>query len=837
MPDGFLHRQFPEELSDLSELSFDLRWTTSLLTRRIWERLDPEGWARAENPYLILLNASQEQLEEAARDERFVEDLDWWRQKADEYQSRPTWFETEHASSPLKRIAYFSMEFGLSEALPIYSGGLGMLAGDHLKSASDLGVPLVGIGILYQQGYFRQVLAPDGLQREAFPYNDPNSLPVMPLVEHGRWLRVSIELPGRTLILRVWQARVGRVPLYLLDSNDPLNSPWDRGITANLYDAGRDKRLLQEIVLGVGGWRLLEQLGIDVDVCHLNEGHAAFAVLARAAGVSNQSGLSVPEAFRATRAGNVFTTHTPVSAAFDKFDPDLIAHYAQAFLATVSLRVENLLALGRSDPHDASEPFNMAYLAMRGCCHVNGVSNLHGKVSQKLFTGLYPAWPQREIPVGAITNGVHIPTWNSLPARNLWLQTSGDNGWFDDLHDTQQRVQSMETVALWNMRSEARQALVDYARQRFTRQLQIRGTSQRDVEKAAHVLDPNALTLGFARRFTEYKRPLLLLHDSNRLQSMLADSSRPVQLIVAGKAHPNDEHGKQMVRAVTQFSMRDHIRDRIIFLEDYDMVLAQHFAAGIDVWLNTPRRPAEACGTSGMKMLFNGGLNLSVRDGWWDEAWTPDVGWEIGGGREDDPAARDHREAEQLYATLEEQVIPEFYDRDTEGIPHRWVERIRASMSQLTARFCSGRMVKDYVKQAYVPAAKAIQRRVENEFEVAKDLFHWHKELAVNWSEIHFGDVQIHESAGVWRFAVAVYLGDLSAERIRVELYADATSLAPEYVNQMHRSHELQGAVNGFVFTAEAPTNRPVDHYTPRVVPWHPDAFVPAEESQIVWHA
>lgn len=842
MPDAFLHREFPAELSDLTELSQDLRWTTSQITRRIWQRLDPEAWAKNENPFLILLNASQEQLEDAAADPEFMRDIQWWRDKVADYQSRPTWFGEQCRNTNLRRVAYFSMEFGLSEELPIYSGGLGMLAGDHLKSASDLGVPLVGIGILYQQGYFRQVLAQDGMQREAFPYNDPNSLPVVPLVRDGKWQRVSLELPGRSLLLRVWQAKVGRVPLYLLDSNDPSNSPWDRGITANLYDAGRDKRLLQEIVLGVGGWRLLEQLKLDVDVCHLNEGHAAFAVLARAADFAISNKVPLPVAFRATRSGNVFTTHTPVSAAFDQFEPELITHYAQAFAKTVALRTESLLALGRSNPHDSTEKFNMAFLAMRGCCHVNGVSQLHGRVSQQLFARLYADWPESEVPIGAITNGVHVPTWNSAPARKLWLDHSEENGWFDDLHRTQARVVELSNAAVWNMRSEARQSLVDYARRRFAKQLSIRAADQDTVQAAGHFLDPNALTLGFARRFTEYKRPLLLLRDPDRLQRILSDAARPVQLLVAGKAHPNDDNGKRMVQAVIQFAKRAGVSHRLIFLEDYDMILAQHFAAGIDVWLNTPRRPAEACGTSGMKMLFNGGLNLSVRDGWWDEAWEPAVGWEIGQGQEDDPDHRDAREADQLYRLLEEEVVPEFYDRDHDGIPQRWVERVKRSMSALTAPFSSGRMVKDYVRQAYLPAAKAFHARVANDARLAHEIHDWNLDIEQHWEGVHFGDIEVSgpvncESSGdgpSWKFSVAVYLGDLADARVQVQLYADGDDAGS--VTTMQKSQTLQGAVNGFLYSAEVPASRPAEHYTPRVIPFHPNAFIPAEEACIRWY-
>ena len=837
MTDGFLHRRFPDQLKDLPELANDLRWSTSLITRGIWQRLAPEEWQRTENPYLVLLNTAEEQLTAASADTTLLRELSWWQQKAKKYYSDPTWFDTCHANKSAQ-IAYFSMEFGLSEALPIYSGGLGMLAGDHLKSASDLGVPLTGIGLLYQQGYFRQVLAADGMQCEAYPYNDPGSLPVTPLIHNGGWVRVPLELPGRTLFLRVWQAKVGRVTLYLLDSNDPSNSPWDRGITAHLYDAGRDKRLLQEIVLGVGGWRLMDQLALPVSVCHLNEGHAAFAVLARAESVAQRTGLPIHTAFRATRAGNVFTTHTPVSAAFDKFDPEMVCHYARPFIESLALPVDRLLALGRANPADHHEPFNMAFLAMRGCCHVNAVSELHGKVSRGLFTQLYQQWPGTEIPVTSITNGVHIPTWNSAPARRVWMEASGDEGWFTDMASIAASLQTVSPEKLWDMRANARRSLVDYVRRRLTHQLQTIGADKDAIENAQHVLDPNILTLGFARRFTEYKRPNLLISDPERLKRILLDPTHPAQLIVAGKAHPNDDNGKQMVRAMAQFAMHPELSRRVVFLEDYDMVLARHFAAGIDVWLNTPRRPAEACGTSGMKMVFNGGLNLSVRDGWWDEAWTPDVGWQIGDGLEDGPNERDQREGWQMLNMLQNDVAPEFYDRDEHGLPQRWLRRIQSSMIHLSARFSSDRMVKDYVEQAYLPAASALARRMANNGSLATELSNWHSHLNQNWHALHFGDLHITQSDNQWRFVLPVYFGELDPGSIRVELFAEATSDEKDSATVMPMTcgEKLTGSLNGFLFSADVPADRPAEHFTPRAIPWHTDAFVPSEESLILWH-
>ncbi len=774
MSSDYVRRPVPKQLERLTELAFDLRLIGSKTMSNIWRRLDPDAWVRCNNPFMVLQHAHQELLEQAAADETLIGELRNWLDRQEHYMQSPGWFRENHANSELKGVAYFSMEFGLAEALPIYSGGLGILAGDHLKSASDLNVPIVGIGLLYQQGYFRQVLAENGWQLEAFPFNDPSSLPVTPVLDpDGRWPRVRLDLPGRTLFLRIWRAQVGKVYLYLLDSNHPLNSPWDRGITANLYAAGKEKRLLQEIVLGVGGWRLLEELGIDVQVCHLNEGHAAFAVLARASSFASQHGVSFPVALRATRAGNVFTTHTPVEAAFDRFDPALVIKYTEPFVRETGLAPEQFLALGRKDPGDSSEPFNMAYLAMRGCCHANGVARLHGRVSRTLFHVLFPGWPEAQVPVGHVTNGVHVPTWHSEPANKLWRQAYGsDRPWLGDLEAAAKAVEGLSDEQLWDYRADARKTLVDYVRQRLERQRRERNSAEAVIQEARHVLDPNVLTLGFARRFAEYKRPNLLLADRDRFARILCNAQRPVQIIVAGKAHPSDDGGKAMIQQMAVFSWRQDVRGRAVFLEDYDMVLAQNFAAGVDVWINNPRRPAEACGTSGMKMLVNGGLHCSVLDGWWPEAYTSEVGWAIGGEREHQGEG-DVDDANALYALLENEITREFYERDEGGIPRAWITRVRSSMTRLTAQFSSDRMVREYVEQAYLPAAKAYSRRCSRNARLACALEDWLAKIDDEWQSMRFGRVAVHQVDDQWHFEVHVLLGGLGADCVQVQLYAD----------------------------------------------------------------
>lgn len=697
---NFLLRPLPEGLEPLTDLALDLRWTWSHAGDALWRMVNPDIWDRTRNPWVILQDIPQVRLDQLAGDTTFREELQRLLAAQQQYLSDPGWYGQAHAEAGLRRIAYFSMEFGLGESLPLYAGGLGVLAGDYLKAASDLGVPVVGVGLLYQEGYCRQVVDADGQPQNLYPYNDPTSLPLLPvLAGGGGWLHVGLDLPGRTLLLRVWQARAGRVSLYLLDSNDPLNSPADRGITSKLYGGGPELRLLQEIVLGIGGWRLLDTFGLDVDVCHLNEGHAAFAVLERARSFMERTGVTFWDALWATRAGNVFTTHTPVAAGFDTFGPALIqkySTYSRHYLARLGISLTELLALGRKDPADPNEPFNMAYLALRGSGTVNGVSRLHGAVSRHIFRDLYPRWPEREVPVGHITNGVHVPSWDSPWADRLWTHAGGKERWLGTLEGLYEAIQACTDEELWTSRAAGRQALIRYARERLARQLGQRGAEPEMVAEAAHVLDPNVLTLGFARRFTGYKRPTLLLHDPERLVRLLTASERPVQIVVAGKPHPEDEEGRRLVEAWVVFVRQPAVRRRAVFLEDYDISLAQELVQGIDVWLNTPRRPWEACGTSGMKVLVNGGLNLSELEGWWAEAYAPEVGWALGDGQEHLEPDWDAREAEELYKRLEQEIVPEFYTRDTQGIPRPWVARMRASMAHLAPRFSSNRMVREY---------------------------------------------------------------------------------------------------------------------------------------------
>jgi glycogen phosphorylase len=823
----------------LTDLALDLRWSFNHSADRLWQQLDPELWDLTHNPWVLLQTVSHEKLQRVTADPRFqtlLADLHQEKAVAEESQA---WFQKTHPRSGVSTIAYFSMEFMLSEALPIYSGGLGNVAGDQLKAASNLGVPVTGIGLLYQQGYFRQEIDAQGHQQALYPFNDPGQLPIRPVREpNGEWLRLVLPLPGFNLWIRVWQVQVGRAKLYLLDTNDPANPPTYRGITTELYGGGPELRLKQELVLGVGGWRLLRALGLHPEVCHLNEGHAAFAVLERARSYMEDNSQPFDLALTITRAGNLFTTHTPVEAGFDRFAPSLVERYLRKYAEErLSISFDDLLALGRRDRHDASEPFNMAYLAVRGSGAINGVSKLHGQVSRRIFQVLFPRWPEAEVPITHVTNGVHTPTWDSAEADRLWELACGKDRWRGTLANMEKNAIAVSDSDLWQLRADNRKGLVEYVRRLYARQLASRGASPEDVAQAALILDDNILTLGFARRFAPYKRPNLPLHDPARLLKILVNRDRPVQLVLAGKAHPQDREGQDMIRQWVEFARRPEARSRVVFLSDYDVLMAEHLVQGVDVWLNTPRRPWEACGTSGMKVLVNGGLNLSELDGWWAEAYSPEVGWAIGDGQEhgDDPSW-DASEAETLYALLERDVIPEFYARDEHGIPRRWVARMRESMACLTPNFSANRVVRQYTDERYLAEATAFRRRHENRGSLAADLIAWQGDLAKHWSSLRFGSTSVQQQGERYFFQVQVYLDDMNSEDVRVELYADRGKDAGPITQIMDRGEPLVGAANGFTYTAVILADRPAADFTPRLVPQHAGALVPLEAPFILWH-
>jgi len=836
-----IHDLLPADVAgfeDLAELALDVRWSWNHAADPLWKQLDADAWALTHSPWVVLQGAARDRIERLMADAAFRGSVQRLLQARREAEQAPAWFQQTHADSPLTGVAYFSMEFMLAEGLPIYSGGLGNVAGDQLKAAGDLGVPVAGVGLLYSQGYFRQMIDRDGAQRAVFPYNDPSQLPITPLRgTNGEWLRFQLRLPGHPIWVRAWQVRVGRCRLYLLDSNDAANFPAYRGITGELYGGGAEMRLQQELLLGIGGWRLLGHLGIRPEVCHLNEGHAAFAVLERTRSFMRESGQPFEAALAATRAGNLFTTHTAVAAGFDRFEPDLIERYLGAYAESeLGISRKALLALGRAEPEDASEPFSMAQLALRGSGAVNGVSRLHATVSRRILAPAFPRWPLDEVPVGYVTNGVHVPSWDSALADELWTKACGAGCWLAPAQSIARGIAAIADAELWSFRNASRAALVEHARERLVQQLTASGADPALMERARHVLDPNVLTVGFGRRFATYKRPNLLLHDPQRLLRLLTDRDRPIQLVIAGKAHPADEPGQELIRQWTRFIRGTEARRRAIFLADYDMLLTERLVQGVDLWLNTPRRPWEACGTSGMKALVNGAINLSELDGWWAEAYTPEVGWALGDGREhaDDPAW-DAKEADALYSLLEREVVPQFYDHDPDGIPRAWVSRMRVSMGLLTPQYSSARTVREYVQRHYQPAAAAYRDRSAAKGEKGRQIAEWLRATGKDWGNLSFGQVRVETRAGQHRFEIPLNLGKVDPDSVRVELYADAPEGGSPERHPAIRARALADSPGAHLYMADVPARRPAEHYTARALPHRDGVMVPLESRRILW--
>jgi len=823
-----------KEVASLAALALDIRWSWNHEADELWQQLDPALWELTHNPWIVLQTVSKDQLERQLADPAFSGKIKELLQLKEQAATEQAWFQQAHPDSPLSCIAYFSMEYMLSEALPIYAGGLGNVAGDQLKSASDLGVPVVAVGLLYGQGYFRQEIDKDGSQLALFPYNDPGQLPITPLrLPNGEWLRVKISLPGYPIWLRTWQVQVGKLRLYLLDSNDAANLPVYRGITNEIYGGGSEQRIKQEILLGIGGCKLLQEMGIKPEVYHMNEGHAAFLVLERTRNFMVETGITFDEALAVTRAGNLFTTHTAVAAGFDHFSPELMEQYFSTYAKEeLNIHFDELMALGRQNANDPSESFNMAYLAIRGSGAVNGVSVLHGSVSRQLFEPLFDRWPTVEVPVGSVTNGVHMPSWDSEFADKLWTEACGKNRWKGDLEMLQKNIYEQKDDTLWNFRNQSRQKLVTYVRKRFERQVLVSG--QFDIMNAAKdVFDAGALTLGFARRFVPYKRPDLLLHDEQRFIRLLTNPEKPVQLVIAGKAPPFDESGKAIIRKWIQFIRHNNLYKHVVFLSDYDMLLTENMVQGIDVWLNTPRRPWEACGTSGMKVLVNGGLNLSELDGWWAEAYTPEVGWAIGDMHEhgEDPAW-DAAEADALYTILEQQVVPDFYTRNQNGIPEKWIDKMRNSMSILTPQFSANRTVREYTEKYYLPAAVNFLRRAANKGSEGIRISNAQYELKNKWNGVKITDVKIQSITNGYSFTATVFLDEIDENKVLVELYANGKESAnPERIKMNAQSPE-----NDMQFyTAEVITERQASDYTIRIIPNYEGIAVPLENNLIAW--
>lgn len=820
----------------LAELALDLRWSWNHAVDEIWYQLDPDLWMETHNPWVVLQNVSRYHLEKLMTDQAFRKKMDDMMQSKEKSMSNPAWFQKKHPNTPLTCIAYFSMEFMLSEALPIYVGGLGNVAGDQLKSASDLGVPVVAIGLLYQQGYFRQIIDQYGTQQALFPYNDPGQLPISPLrLPNGEWLRLAINIGDHLVWLRTWQVQVGRVKLYLMDSNDPVNSPIHRGITSEVYGGGADLRIQQEIILGIGGCKLLQELNIKPEVYHMNEGHAAFLVLERASNFMKETGTSFEEALTITRAGNIFTTHTAVAAGFDHFLPSLMWQFFGGYAKNdLGIDFNNLLALGNEDPNNSLESFNMAFLAIRGSGAVNGVSRLHAEVSRRLFGNLFPRWPEKEVPIGSVTNGVHMPNWDSEFADKIWTESCGKERWRGNLETLEGNITGVTDTELWQLRNDSRIKLVNYIRERFAKQVRAIAVATEIKNTLSDIFDPNTLTLGFARRFVSYKRPNLLLHDPERFIRILTNPDRPVQLVLAGKSPPFDETGKALIRQWVQFIQHHNLYHHINFLSDYDMLMAEQLVQGVDVWVNTPRRPWEACGTSGMKVLVNGGINLSELDGWWAEAYTPEVGWALSDTQKhDNDTNRDEIEANALYQILEQEVVPAFYDRNSDGIPKLWIEKMRNSMATLTPKFSANRAVREYTENYYLPAATNYLKRVGTIGNLGKNMVGTKHNLRNKWDGICFGEISINYVEGGFQYNISIMLNDIDPDAIYIQLFANGISEGFPEITKMER--EPVPKEDSYRYHAHLTTTRPANDYTVRIIPNYEGVSVPLEDNLILW--
>ncbi len=837
----------PGELSELEELAYNLHWAWNHEAIELFRRMDRELWEQVyHNPVQMLGRIRQERVEELTQNQGFLAHIRRARETLGSYLEATTWFQRDHEDLTDLRVAYFSAEFGLSESLPVYSGGLGILAGDHLKSASDLGIPLVGVGLLYQRGYFRQYLNNDGWQQEDYPENDFYTLPIRPVTdESGDPVTVRIAYPEAEAVAAIWRAQVGRVPLYLMDTNLPQNPASIRSITAQLYGGDSETRLRQEILLGIGGYRALEALGHRPTVCHINEGHSAFLTLERIRQAMEDNGADFETAREATVAGNVFTTHTPVPAGHDVFPPQLMDKYFRAYAQQIGLSPEVLIDLGRQNPGTAQDGFNMTVLALRQSAYHNGVSRLHGEVSRGMWQSLWPALLEEEAPITSITNGIHVGSWISHDMDGLLENYLGSRRVEEPQDQTVwERVADIPPEELWRTHERRRERMVAFSRRRLREQLRRRSASPVEISRAEEVLDPKALTIGFARRFATYKRATLLLRDPDRLARILCDTDRPVQVIFAGKAHPHDTADKELIRDIVHLAQREDLRRRIVFIEDYDMCVARYLVQGVDIWLNTPLRPLEASGTSGMKATANGALNLSILDGWWDEAYDIDVGWAIGRGEDyQDRDYQDQVEVDALYQILERDAVPLFYDRGPDGLPRGWVSRMKSAMGSLGPLFNTHRMVHEYAERFYLSAHGRHRSLSVDDAAPAKELSQWKARVAAAWDgvEVRSVDADAVEALRVGddlEVRARVALGSLGTDDVVVELYHGEMDAAGEIVDGevLPMAPVSQEGDGTHLFMGRLPCRTSGRRgYTVRAMPYHANLVSAQETGRIHW--
>ena len=830
----------PEALAPLRALAHNLRWSWHPATQELFRAIDPDGWeASGHNPLRMLNETDARVLEQAAADPEFLARQQALVDDLRRYLAEPRWYQTL-AGAPA-RIAYFSPEFGVSEVLPQYSGGLGVLAGDHLKAASDLGVPVVGVGLFYRSGYFRQSLTADGRQQESYPAFNPHELPFELVTgDDGRPLLVWVRLPDAVLHAQVWRTEIGRAPLLLLDSDVDENAPAERAVTDRLYGGGGEHRLRQEILLGIGGVRALHALGIEPEVFHTNEGHAGFLGLERIRRLMQEQELDAATAIETVRAGTIFTTHTPVSAGIDRFPHSFIERYFGPQGVEAGLDVRQIIELG-AEPDGDGSLFNMAVMGLRLAQRANGVSRLHGHVSREMFRGLWPGFETAEVPIGHVTNGVHAGTWVNAEWAELFERQLGPDYRLSDRPWTP--LLELPDQDVWEVRAAARQRLVDDVRARLKRAWRARGASEGQLGWIDRAFSADVLTVGFARRVPSYKRLTLLLEDSDRLTRLLLDEDRPIQLLIAGKAHPADEGGKQLIADFARFAADAKVRHRVAFLPDYDMAMARTLVAGADVWLNTPLRPYEACGTSGMKAALNGCLNLSIRDGWWDELYDGHNGWAIPSADDPtiEPQRRDQLEAAAVYDLLEHEVLPLFYDRP-DGLPRRWIALVKHNLVSLGPAVLASRMVRDYTEAYYLPASLTSRKLAADGFTASRELAAWKQRVAAAWPAVAVRRVEngARERLLGARFTVraVVELGELDPGEVDVQVAYGRVDDADELtaVELAPLKQNGQRTEDGWVFEGEVPLATPgAFGYTVRVVPRHAGLVTASELGLVAW--
>ncbi len=852
----------PESLKDLEIIAKNMFWSWNYEFTELFKRIDGNLWTACDhNPVKFIGNISQAKLEELAQNQGFLHELQQATEKLKSYLDEPTWFEKVCAKCTEPVIAYFSAEFGLHECLPIYAGGLGILAADHLKSASDLGVPLIGVGLLYQKGYFRQYLNIDGWQQEIYIENDIHNMPIeLVRKDGGRPLSVSVEYPGRCVLAQIWCVSVGRVKLYLLDTNVAANSPGDRMITSSLYGGDVELRIRQEIMLGIGGLKALTSMGITPTICHMNEGHAAFMAIERIRQLRNDKNMTFDEALEAARSGNVFTMHTPVKTGLDEFRVELMDKYFGSYFPHLGINRKQFLALGRILPDDDNEPFKMPILAIKLSSYINGVSKLHGEVSRQMWSGLWPGVPVKEVPIISITNGIHTKSWLSDEMNSLYDRYLGPN-WADGTftNTAWNNIDQIPDEQFWRIHQRCKEHLIVFARNRLKAQMERRGTYHTELSRAKEVLDPEALTIGFARRFATYKRGNLLLKNPQRLVKLLTNRDRPVQIIFAGKAHPRDSEGKDIIKQIVHFATQHNVRQRIVFLEGYDIDVARVMVRGVDLWLSNPRRPMEASGTSGMKAAINGVLNMSTMDGWWCEGYTPDGGWAIDAGEGyDDPDYQDIVESQAVYNILEDEVIPLFYTRSTDNLPRAWIHRVKNSIKWIAPRFNTHRMVAQYTRRFYNPAAARWRYLTAEAMARTKQFARWKSEMRKAWPEIAVKDVVMQVNNGESQeqlnpkqpqlragadlsIKALIKLDKVRPDDVSIELYHGPVDTWGNIKDgsAVRMDYEQTSGQNGEYWFTGLMLCRDTGRHgvAVRILPRHPDLVTPYDMGLILWEA